>query len=109
MGTDRFAVLEVLAFAGPLFILPALIIAQLIVQSPVLRREPVASRRRRAAHVLAIVALLAATPLLLIVWALGVFGSMLLAGLIVPAGLTLTRLRTLPTLTPATDWSTHGT
>lgn len=105
MGTDRFAGLEFLAFAGPLLILPALIIAQLIVQSPVLRREPVTSRHRRVASVLAIVALVATTPLLLIVWALGVFGFMLLAGLVVPAGLTLTRLRAAA-LTPATDWST---
>jgi hypothetical protein len=88
--------LEVLAFVGPLLILPALIISQLIVRRPVLRREPATSRRRRAASVLAIVALIAAAPLLLIVWALRVFRFMLLAGILLPAGLTLTRLRQLP-------------
>jgi hypothetical protein len=99
LNTD-LAPLEVLAFAGPLLILPALIIVALIVETPVLRREPATARRRTAAAVLAILSLVAAVPLATMSWSLGVFGLMLLGGLVVPAILTLVRLRHLPPSTP---------
>ncbi|MHC5557495.1 hypothetical protein [Kocuria sp. U4B] len=100
-------VLEILAFAVPLLIVPALIITQLVVESPLLRREPAASRRRTAAAVLAVISLVVAAPLLLMVWALGVFGLLLLGGLVVPALLTLNRLRQ-PLPPPPITGATHG-
>lgn len=89
-------VLEPLAFLLPLLGYPVLIVVGLIVETPVLRREPVTDTRRGAAAVLAIISLVAAAPLLLMVWALGAFGVLLLGGLVVPAALTLVRLRQPP-------------
>lgn len=96
MDQESIYALEALMFALPLLGVPGLIIAQLIVQTPVLRRVPATSRRRTAATVLAIISLIAAAPLALMSWALGVFGLLLLGGLAVPAILTLVRLRQTP-------------
>jgi hypothetical protein len=52
-----------------------------------------------AATVLAVISLVAATPLLVMMSTLGAFGVLLLGGLVVPAVLTLARLRQPP---PAT-------
>lgn len=90
------SVLESLAFLLPLLGYPVLITIGLIVETPVLRREPVTEQRRTAAAVLAIISLVAAAPLLLMAWALGAFGVLLLGGLVVPAVLTLVRLRQPP-------------
>lgn len=95
-----YTALEWLALTAPLLGLTTLIIVQLIVEGPVLRREPVTERRRTAATVLAILSLIAAAPLLLMVWALGVFGLLLLGGLVIPAVLTLVRQRQLPHTPP---------
>ncbi|MFF0945503.1 hypothetical protein ACFYE2_14935 [Kocuria sp. CPCC 205300] len=89
-------VLESLSFLLPLIGYPVLIIVGLIVEAPVLRREPVTEARRGAAAVLAIISLAAAAPLLVMAWALGAFGVLLLGGLVVPAALTLVRLRRPP-------------
>lgn len=98
MVDDNALLLEALMFALPLLGYPALIVAELIVAAPVLHhRGPLTERRRTAATVLSITCLVAAAPLLLTVWALGFFGALLLAGLAVPAVLTLTRLPRLPT------------
>lgn len=96
MPDDSIVALEALILALPLLGLPALIIAQLVVEAPVLRREPIAPRRRTAATVLAVLSLLAAAPLLLMAWFLGLFGLLLLGGLAIPAVLTLVRLSRLP-------------
>ncbi|MEX5303845.1 hypothetical protein [Kocuria sabuli] len=92
-------VLESLAFVVPLIGYPVLIIVQLIVEAPVLSREPATHRRRTAATVLAIISLVAAAPLLVTMSAMGAYGFLLLGGLVVPAVLTLARLRQPP---PAT-------
>ncbi|MEX5301366.1 hypothetical protein [Kocuria sabuli] len=86
-------------FLLPLIGYPVLIIVQLIVETPVLGREPATQRRRNAATVLAVISLVAAAPLLVMGWTLGAFGVLLLGGLVVPAVLTLARLRQPP---PAT-------
>jgi hypothetical protein len=91
--------LQALAILLPLIGYPVLIITGLIVETPILRREPATKRRRTAATVLAIISLVAATPLLVMGWALGAFGVLLLGGLMVPAVLTLVRLRQLPQAT----------
>lgn len=93
MADDSVLVLEALILALPLLGYPALIVVQLVVVLPVLRRDAVTEARRTAAVVLAVLSLLAAAPLLLTVWALGLFGLTLLTGLAVPAVLTLVRLR----------------
>jgi hypothetical protein len=87
------SVLEALAFVLPLIGYPALIIIGLIVESPVLRREPATQLRRAAATVLAIISLAAAALLLATAPALGAFAVLLLGGLVIPAVLTLVRLR----------------
>ncbi|MFF0945790.1 hypothetical protein ACFYE2_16430 [Kocuria sp. CPCC 205300] len=92
-------VLESLAFVVPLIGYPVLIIVQLIVEAPVLSREPATQRRRTAATVLAIISLVAAAPLLVTMSAMGAYGFLLLGGLVVPAVLSLARLRQPP---PAT-------
>lgn len=84
--------LEALVILLPLLGYPVLIIVGLIVEAPVLRREPATQRRRAAATVLAIISLVAAAPLLVTAWSLGAFGVLLLGGLVVPAVLTLVRL-----------------
>jgi hypothetical protein len=88
--------LEALAFLLPLVGYPVLIIVGLIVETPILSREPATQRRRVAATVLAVISLVAAAPLLVMAWALGAFGVLLLGGLVVPAVLTLARLRQPP-------------
>lgn len=85
-----------LVLALPLLSSTGLIIVALIVESPVLRREPATPRRRAAASVLAVVSLIVATPLAVMSWSLGVFGLLLLGGLAIPAVLTLVRLRLPP-------------
>lgn len=82
------------AFA--VLVCPTLIIVQLIVETPVLRWEPATQRRRTAATVLAIISLLAAARLLITTGTLDAFGVLLLAGLVIPAILTLVRLGQLP-------------
>ncbi|MEX5295246.1 hypothetical protein QYM41_08190 [Kocuria sp. CPCC 205268] len=96
MDEETVWALEALMFALPLLGYPALIVASLVVDIPILRREPVTGRRRTAATVLAILSLIAAAPLLLTAWFLGIFGLLLLSGLVIPAVLTLVRLRRLP-------------
>ena len=96
----QYTALEWLALATPLLSVTGLIITLLIVATPVLRREPAAPRRRRAAKVLAIVALIVAAPLAVLSWSLGVFGLLLLGGLAIPSILTLARLRQLPPTEP---------
>ena len=96
MGQETVWALEALMFALPLLGCPALIVASLVVETPILRREPVTGRRRTAATVLAILSLIAAAPLLLTAWFLGIFGLLLLSGLVIPSVLTLVRLRRLP-------------
>jgi hypothetical protein len=86
-------------FLLPLIGYPVLIIVQLIVETPVLGCEPATQRRRNAATVLTVISLVAAAPLLVMAWTLGAFGVLLLGGLVVPAVLTLARLRQPP---PAT-------
>jgi hypothetical protein len=88
--------LDALAFVLPLIGYPALIIIGLIVETPVLRREPATELRRAAATVLAIISLVAAAPLLATAPALGTFKMLLLGGLVIPAVLTLVRLRQPP-------------
>lgn len=88
--------LKWLAFALPLLVVPALTIVSLIVETPVLRREPATPGRRNAATVLAIISLIVAAPLAAMSWALGAFGVLLLLVLAVPAILTLMRLRQQP-------------
>lgn len=100
MDQESIWALEALMFALPLLGYPVLIIAALIVEAPVLRREAVTERRRTAATVLAILSLIAAAPLLLMAWFLGVFGLLLLGGLTIPAILTLISLRRLPSTPP---------
>ncbi|MEX5271795.1 hypothetical protein [Kocuria sabuli] len=90
------SVLAAPAFLLPLIGYPVLIIVGLVIETPVLSREPATQRRRTAATVLAIISLVAAAPLLVTAWALGAFGVLLLGGLVVPAVLTLARLRQLP-------------
>lgn len=90
------SVLEALAFLRPLIGYPVLIILGLIVESPVLRREPATGLRRTAATVLAIISLVAVAPLLATVPALGAFAVLLFGGLVIPAVLTLVRLRQPP-------------
>jgi hypothetical protein len=92
--------LQAPAFARPLLGIPALIIVAPIVETPVLRCEPATPRCRTAARALAIIALIVAAPLAVMSWALGVFGLLLLRGLIVPSILTLARLRQLPPTEP---------
>lgn len=87
---------EALSAVLPLLGLPALVIAQLVVETPVLRREHVSDRRLTAAITLAIVCLVAAAALPVMAWARNVFGLLLLGGLAVPAVLTLVRSRHLP-------------
>jgi len=97
VANDDIVLLEALILALPLLGIPALIIAQLVVDTPILRRDlPVTDRRRTAATVLAIISLIVAAPLTLMVWALGFLGALLLSGLAVPAILTLVRLRQHP-------------
>jgi hypothetical protein len=91
--------LEALAFLLPMVGYPVLIIVGLIVETPILSREPATQCRRMAATVLAVISLVAATPLLVMMSTLGAFGVLLLGGLVVPAVLTLARLRQPP---PAT-------
>ncbi|ALU40120.1 hypothetical protein AS188_10615 [Kocuria flava] len=93
MADASVLALEALILALPLLGYPALIVVQLVVVLPVLRREAVTEARRTAAVVLAVLSLPAAAPLLLTVWALGLFGLTLLTGLAVPAVPTLVRLR----------------
>lgn len=93
------SVLEALAFVLPLIGYPVLIIVQLIVETPVLRREPATERRRAAATVLAIISLAAVAPLLATGPVLGAFAVLLLGGLVIPAVLTLVRLRQPPRAT----------
>lgn len=92
----EISVLEALAFLLPLIGYPVLIIVQLIVETPVLRREPATQLRRAAATVLAVISLAAAVPLLALAPELGAFAVLLLGGLVVPAVLTLVRLRQPP-------------
>lgn len=92
----QLTALEWLALTLPLLGVTGLIIALLIVASPVLRREPATPRRRKAATVLAIIALIVAAPLAAMSWSLGIFGLLLLGGLAVPSILTLAQLRKLP-------------
>lgn len=75
---------------------PALIIVQLVVETPILRREPATQRRRAAATVLAIISLLTAAGLPITASTLDPFSVLLLGGLVVPAVLTFVRLRQLP-------------
>ncbi|MFF0990899.1 hypothetical protein [Kocuria nitroreducens] len=58
----QISVLAALTILLPLIGYPVLIILQLIVETPVLRREPATELRRAAATVLAIISLLAAAP-----------------------------------------------
>jgi hypothetical protein len=88
--------LEALVFVLPLIGYPVLIIIGLIVETPVLRREPATQFRRAAATVLAVISLVAAAPLLDMAPALGAFTVLLLGGLVIPAVLTLVRLRQPP-------------
>lgn len=88
--------LEALAILLPLLGYPVLIIVQLVVETPIPRREPATERRRAAATVLAIISLVAAAPLLVMVWGLDAFGMLLLGALVDPAVLTLVRLRQPP-------------
>lgn len=92
--------LEPLAFAVPLLGVPGLIVALLIVGTPILHRKPTTPRRRKAATALAIISLIVAAPLAAMSWALGLFGLLLLCGLAVPSILTLARLRQLPPTEP---------
>lgn len=96
----QFTALEWLALTLPLLSVTGLIIALLIVATPVLRREPTSPRRRKAANVLSVIALILAAPLAVMSWSLGIFGLMLLGGLAIPSILTLARLRQLPPTEP---------
>lgn len=88
--------LQVLALVLPVLGYPMLIIVGLLVGTPILRREPATARRRTAAITLALLSLLAAAPLLVMGPALGAFAVLLLGGLVIPAVLTLVRLRPRP-------------
>lgn len=87
---------QALAVVLPVLGYPVLVIVGLLVETPVLRREPATQRRRTAAVSLALISLLAAAPLLVMGPALGAFAVLLLGGLVIPAVLTLVRLRQLP-------------
>jgi hypothetical protein len=88
--------LQVLALILPVLGYPMLIVVGLIVETPILRREPATARRRTAAITLALLSLFAAAPLLIMGPALGAFAVLLLGGLVIPAVLTLVRLRQRP-------------
>lgn len=93
----QYTALEWLVLTLPLTGSAALIIALLIVATPVLRREPATAGRRTTARALSIIALIVAAPLAVMSWSLGLFGLLLLGGLTVPSILTLARLRQHPT------------
>ncbi|MFF0989879.1 hypothetical protein [Kocuria nitroreducens] len=71
---------------------PALINAQLVVEAPILRREPARAAQAGAATVPAIISLLAAAPPLVMVRAPGACGMLSLGGLVGPGVLALVRV-----------------
>ncbi|WP_157571358.1 hypothetical protein [Kocuria rosea] len=97
-----FTGLQALAFILPVLGYPVLVIVGLLVETPILRREPATHQRRTAAVSLAVISLLAAASLLVMGPALGAFAVLLLGGLVIPAVRILVRLRRLP---PATTTS----
>lgn len=92
----RLTALEWLALTLPLLGTTGLIIALLIVATPVLRREAATPRRRTAARALSVSALVIAAPLAVMSWSLGLFGLLLLGGLAIPSIMTLARLHQQP-------------